>query len=502
MIKKENKKNWIIGVAVLLWGTSFLMERLSFDMAARESHLGTYLWVKVLLFGVLLCCGSFLVQFTAGIRAITKKQCKLKNTNIAVKTVLYAVPLFVCVSGIWILRGAPMGYEESSITQYALGFDVFNGVFTYLTSYAHMMIRMFFPGVYAVPVGKIVFLSLLAGYCAARIDTLFGTSLAVLLYFFILVPPALTQSYSIHRSPFYGPIYMAFLIKLLCDWKEKRTAGKWEWIMLAFVAAILSQWRSEGIYLALLGPVVMAFAYRIRPTKKNIAWIAGVNLLFQIVVWIPQASITTWKEENYNAKRSQPFYDYVLTGMLRNGMNREKNREDLEICDRFIRIDVIDRLNAFYGDHAYDEGYATYGDTEFSALVEGTTDADMLAYEGAVRRMILRNPFLYIRTQIGGFSHISTHYESICLSAIFGNLWVTAAWVVGLMIWALACREWCLALIMFCPFAHAGITTILLPAAYFKYYYPEYLFAGAMFAFMLCRFLANRCRHNRRAEEK
>ena len=490
------KTNPSAGLAALfLWLLSFAAERLSIDLSARAEHWGTYLAVKLLLLLLLFLLCRFLRAAFAGVPALFRKG-SLKERYLAspleLRALLCAVPVWAVLSFVWIRRGMHINWEENSITEAALQFDLMEGVFNFLTPYLHLAVRMLLPGKYAVVFAKIAVFGTMTGVCIARMGAVFHTPLSALLYLFVFVPPSLSHSYSIHRCPTYGMIYFWLFIRLFCDHRERRSIGKMELALLLLLFAALTQWRSEGIYFLFLGPAVLMLAYRIRPAKKRCAGILALYLLFQLLIYLPQASLTTAQSENYSARRSQPFYDYVLTGMLRNGLDREKNAEDLAVCNEFIDLSRIDILNDHYGDHAYDEGFASYGDTEYYCLIDGTSDEQLLAYEAAMRRIILRNPWVYIKTQIGGFHHISVHYDSLCLSSVFGNLWVVAAWIVGLWVWALWKKEWCLFACVSCPLIHACITTILLPAAYIKYYYPEYMFAAATFVFMLCRFAAAR----------
>ena len=96
---------------------------------------------------------------------------------------------------------------------------------------------------------KIFTISLGAGWCVYRLKRLTGSRAAWLLYVPFLVPPGLYQSYNIHRMPSYAVLYLVLSCKLLCDRIEERGISRGVYALLCLALAVLTQWRSEGIYL-------------------------------------------------------------------------------------------------------------------------------------------------------------------------------------------------------------------------------------------------------------
>ena len=58
--------------------------------------------------------------------------------------------------------------------------------------------------------------------------------------------------------------------------------------------------------------------------------------------------------------RMKPFYAYTITNMYRNGLDYEKNKEDLEIVDRYLSLDMIESINEYYGDINYEDVLILY----------------------------------------------------------------------------------------------------------------------------------------------
>jgi hypothetical protein len=127
-----------------------------------------------------------------------------------------------------------------------------------------------------------------------------------------------------------------------------------------------------------------------------------------------------------------------------------------------------------------DRGYASAFEMHFK-LSEVNTLEDMENFKSAVIRMVIKNPLVYIRTQLGAWSYISTanYYERKLdiISNFFTDLYVPTIWLLGLWVFLLVKKKWCFWFMTSCHLCHMGITTALLPASYFKYYYSEYLYA-------------------------
>ena len=217
-------------------------------------------------------------------------------------------------------------------------------------------------------------------------------------------------------------------------------------------------------------------------------------LLVQLAVYLPSAFD---KEEN--GHRALPFFEYLITSMERNGLDKEKNAADLAIVNRYISVDAIHELNERQGDYNYNDNIIIY-----YGLVPGATDQDKVDFQNAVIRLMIHNPLVYIRSQIGAWLHISNAFQyerTLDYAAnIFKNLYVTTAWLIGLWVYMLVKKQWCYWFITSGHLCHMAITTALLPAAYFKYYYSEYMYAALTATLAVC-FLVKRHREKKSRTE-
>lgn len=431
-------------------------------------RLQHYVTLRMLFFPVLVLTVTFISAVLEAIRD--------RKLNAEARAALFGLPLAAVIFAAWIYAGKPFDGEDRIIAEACRTYGTMNGVFTYMTSYSEMMAMMVFPSIYSPLVIKILLLGLAGGYCVSRLCGAFYSYVPVILYAAFLVPPSLRLSYTVHRLPMYGALYLVFAAKLLCDRIEHRTLDRRTIITLAVVVSMLTWWRSEGIYMLVLGPASVILAYRPLPGKKTAAVTAAAILLAQAVAYVPKTYEAPLTIDNYGKHQITPFYNYAITGMLCNGLDRDKYSEELETVEEYLHIDFIDILNAIYGEHIYDEGYATYH-PDYKAANPDATEETLSAYESAVRSLIIKNPGLFIKSQIRAFGHISSHYDGLCASAVFGNLWVVLGVIAAFLVWAIFRKQALCAVLALCPLCHGMITTILLPAAYFKYYYPEYLFA-------------------------
>lgn len=443
------------------------MEPFIFDISGRGENLIHFVLVRLLLYPALVLGTTFFFRLIEGIRK--------RELNRELQSVLYALPIWIPVFAIWIIRGCPFPPEETHVAEAAMKYGTFNSVFTYITSYLEMMAMMVLPVKIFPVILKIVLLGLDVGYAVSRLCGIFRSKLPCLIYVGFIVPPGLIQSYSLHRCPMYGALYFFIAAKLICDRLEKRPASRRDLMIAGICSAALTWWRSEGIYLLVLSPIVILLAYRIPPDRKRISRALALLLAFQFAVWLPTNTAEELTVENYGKHRTTPFFNYALTGMLCSGLDRQKNAEALDQIEHYLHIDFIDILYSMYGDHIYDEGHATYH-ADYSASNPEATDEDVAEYEKNVAVLILKNPLVFIKAQVKAFSHISFHYDGLCISAVFGNLWAVVIWLAAVAVWAAVRKKWFVFWLFLCPIVHGCITTVFLPAAYFKYYYPEYVF--------------------------
>ena len=467
-IKTLNKKQRIIlFVSFIYWTATFFLERLVFEPGAAEGNLRNYLLVKIILLPLIYGLLNYFVSAFSGLRSKTA----------AGQSFIYMLPVFVIVAGFWAVSNAwPLGYgDQYNILLAAYSYDDMNGFFNYLTIYVYMLALNLIPIKGFAVVFKILLISMAVGYCIYRLRRIYPSNWVFLLYAPFLIPPGFYLSYNIHRAPMYAVLYLFFCCMVLCDHLEGVHLGKWKFVSLCLMTAVITQWRSEGIYLFVFGPVLLYLAYRPKLDKKSMCLALCAMMAAQVLIYVPQ-SITSSEKEDVSGGRAMPLFEYLITGMERKGLDKEKNAEDLAIVDKYLSVEAIHKLNEECGDYCYNDNLIIYHGKRHDATLQEIED-----FKAAVIRIVVKNPLVYIRTQLGAWSYISTAnvYERKLdyISNIFTDLYVPTIWMLGLWIYLLLKKKWCFWFMTSCHLCHMAITTALLPAAYFKYYYSEYLFA-------------------------
>lgn len=469
-------KQWLRGsdtLALVWWALSFLYERRIFVEGCAAKHPLAWLILKLALLVTLLL---LLRLFAEGARG-------WRTGGEAAGTLKGALPLFAVLAAIWAVGGFwPVTYgDQRNILDAALRYETMGGFFFYLTMWIPMLGLSLFPHEAAAVVFKMLLISLAAGRCVDRLRRLYGTRLAYLVYLPFLLPPGLYLSCSIHRIPSYAVLYLLFSCELLCDGAEKKPVSRGRYAVFCLIAAALTQWRSEGIYLLVLAPILFLLAWRPKLDRRGKALALAAFLAAQVLVHIPQSVV----EEGDAGDRAMPLFESLITGMERKGLDKEKNAADLAAVDRYIDLEALHKMNEELGDYAYNDNLILY-----FGMRPHPTQEDIEGFRKAVISIVVHNPLVYIRNQLACWVHISeqTYHDRKLdeLANIFQRLYLPTLWLLVCWIRALKKREWLSWWMTSAHLCHFAITTALLPAAYFKYYYSEYLYAFLTAAAVIC----------------
>lgn len=481
--KLSTKQLVLMGISFIYWLATFYMERFVFTPGAAQSRLFTYVVIKILTLLSIYALLSFFVNAFSGWKKHSPESEVLK----------YTIVPFVLITAVWKVCNAwPLSYgDQLNIIEAAYNYSNMGGFFNYLTTYVFMIGMNLFPsGAFSV-IFKMFLVSLGAGYCVYRLRKIRRNWLPFLIYGPFLVPPGLYLSYNVHRIPVYAVLYLVFSCVLLCDWLEGKQLGKGKFVLLCFVIAMLTQWRSEGICLYVFGPLLLYFCYKPKLTKKSAVLALVFMLLVQAVVSVPQKL----EESGSTGDRAMPFFEYVITNMERNGLDKEKNTEDLALVDKYISVDGIHELNEQYGDYCYADNAIRFMS---DAINEGASEQERADFRSAVIRIMMKNPLVYIKSQLGAWHSISTSVAAErkldIIANVFTDLYSPTIIMLAFWLWALVKKKWCYWCVTSCHLGHMVITTALLPAAYFKYYYQQYLYAVLIVVFVLQLYLQYRDR--------
>lgn len=471
--------------AILYFIATFFWERRIFQFPL-EGNVLTYIICKFLQLGILLGAVTF-VKYIKG--ATTEQRSDLR------KVIKYALPYLLLLGAIsiWQYHNGILPYldgDEARILSWALRYDSGSYMFTYLTGYFYIICISLIPTIYAPVIVKVFIQAGVLGYTMMRLDKIWKSRLVYLWCLLFLGQPILLDlGPSVHRLPIYGMLYIWFIVKLWCDYKEKKEISKWQMLILMFVAAILMHWRVEGIYLLVFAPLLLVMAYRITNRKQRFMF-AGTFLILAVLTGIPQW-IENSRQNDYVNERMSHFYNYVFVNMCRNGLNQKQYQDELQIIDRYLSVDAVNYINGELGDLNYADELIAFHEG-YIGVRENYSNEEYKDYTKQVLKIIIKEPLLYLKSQAGAWNYISkfpegafeTRQTGILKLIKYGlvverflvyQLYVPTLIIVIMGVYFLIKKRWLELFTALGVFGHSCIVFLLMPASYFKYFYIVYL---------------------------
>ena len=139
---------------------------------------------------------------------------------------------------------------------------------------------------------------------------------------------------------------------------------------------------------------------------------------------------------------------------------------------------------AVYGG-IYEPGHETADDQGFRTDVMELVrpDIDYPTQEkfcDAVKRLIIHHPFLYLKSQLLAFNYTSRQYPltgDLKNTLLYGSYrqWLPLILCFFFFVYSLLRKRWMTLALSFCALCNWALVTALMPAAYAKYFYVDYL---------------------------
>ncbi len=468
--------------ALLIWGITFFTDPGFFEFSQESSRM-TYICCRVILLVLLFFLN----------RAV------LENTGDTCKILKYAGIYFIPLIFVLIFK-LPQGFlsnDERLIFEEAVKLSEYTW-FSYLTTWYYIISLMLIPAWAGPIVIKVLIQLFVCGYTVKRSVSHFGPKTGLIAYIPFFFFPVLAYTTSAHRIPVYFLLYAFMYVKLFFDMLEQKEIAMPAVFWMMLLAALLTQWRTEGIYLAGLFPIVMAVVY---PQFRNVRR-AGVLILcfflLQYLISIPQNGVIPGRMGDKANNRMAPFYAYTITNMMRNGLDRQKNAEDLEKVGRYLDLDTVDRINEDLGNINYEDVLILYY-PGYTGVKEDVTPEDYSAYTSGCMNIFKNNPEVFLRTRMGAFNYAALPYKigtdeggikgilKLLFSALkagFYNLYIPCVLLLVLILLSLIRKNAFFFFMSAGLVCHYVIVFVLAPASYFKYYFPIY-FTVYLFVFLL-----------------
>ncbi len=472
-----------------------------------QDKLAYYLACKAALIVLLyyLYKWIFLV-FSDLLRAIRGRTLIPAGAGAHYRVFLYGLIYFIPIAAVMVFK-LPQGFlsnDEALIFQEASSLNQYTW-FYYLTTFYYIITMMLIPSWLGPILVKVALQVITCGYCVHRFRGHWKKPAAFLIYLPFMMFPVLAYTTSAHRIPVYYLLYLLFWVVLFFDRLENVIPDTPKLFWLTFDAALLTQWRTEGIYMGLFGMVLILMAYPCLCTPKGkkgidcrrILKFAVIFLLMQYAVSIPQNGVIPVRMQDKADNRMGPFWAYTITNMYRNGLDLEKNREDLALVYRYLDENVLRSINEDLKDINYEDTLILYY-PGYTGVIEGATGDDYNAYVTGCRNIFKNNPGVFLKTRWGAFCYAALPYHLVfdrgplkgaffAFKALSYNLFIPCILLMALFVLALAKKRWMEGAAGAALLCHGFIVFILAPASYFKYYLPVYMCTYfALWCMILC----------------
>lgn len=370
--------------------------------------------------------------------------------------------------------------------------------FNYFTGYIYIISYILFPTQLAPLILKFFLESFLAGYIVYRGKRITSSKFIYSAYFLVYLLP---ETLLTHRLHFYVILYLFLVSKCIFDYYEGKEYSIKEIINILMGFSVLSVWRVEGIYFIVIAPLIVCCINQMVTIKKYIQLLIGI-ILITILVSVPQKIELSTTSEYYNTRLSH-WYNYVVVNMFRLGLDTDAYTDEIEIIDKVISVDAINRINEELGDHNYEDEYIAWKEGYIGIRQYSMEDYE--AYSKAVISLIINEPLLFLKSQWGAWNYtnklsiswnidkrnlmsvitsmISSLYNSRC------NLYLPfmiTLFVIGRNVLT---KRWLELIFSIGIVINWGIVFLLCPAAYIKYYIA--VWAGSYFLLIMQLLLKN-----------
>jgi hypothetical protein len=489
--------------ALIYWLLSFWLEKRILEVPP-SANLFNYICCKAVLLFALYAFWSFSEAVFRPIDA--RKRARW--------TFIYAVP-YLAFLVFWLFKYHPfvLKSDELNIFLDAVRLESYAYWFNYFTGFYWISCLMAVPTAMGPVFVKLLIQALVCGYCCARERERGRWYTALPFYLLFCLPFVMDQGISAHRLPTYGMVYAAVFAKLLYDHEELSSVEKKgrfggndaprsgnaapgafgalplkDLLLLSAGFSILAIWRSEGIYFVPLGLILLLCAYKIKD-KKAALRTAGVYLLVLCLAAVPQIKSYFFEENPSVALRTKPFMAYAVTIMMRNGLTEEMIGEEAAEMAPFVPVETIKKANEQYGESIYNGAFVL-------RHAEKADYPDQERFCDAVKRLIIKYPLLYLRSQLTAYMHVdrNTPYrEGMSLwERVTAFSWhVNPAAILSLVFTLIFLfrRRWLPFWLGLGSLGNLALVVALMPATFPKYFYLTYLYAYLVTAVLLCRLL-------------
>lgn len=469
----KNKSTIVIIILSLLWalisvvgGTVFIRRHYG-EVDVYKDAIGKGQQIFWFIVAVFIACLLIYLFVSFLVNAI-------KNDGKERRIILYSLPFLGVLLSYFFLMLLKAEYnvtyyEGDEILVWNSATNLYPFFFVYLSE-IYIISFLIFPCVVGPTLVKIIMEALIMGYIVYRVRKHYKSNGAYLIFLMCMMEPFYTLGVEAHRMQWYGFIYLFVFSKLFFDIIEdnifEKEDGKKMWLNIApmiALIALLSVFRREGMYFYVLGPILIILAYWRTGLKKTAIVIVAVTIAAEIVVNIPVM-------QNGMSEKGLAL-DALIVHMLGDKtFDEEKAEPELDVLRNEFDFEKIDKWNQERAADSFDSNafdVPGWADNAYWIHRSDSTVTTEQVYD-AFKAIVIKQPLPFIRSRLVAF-----------LVAGRGE----KAWNLYFPLFILMI-EFIYSIIHFNkkPFLlfvgiiiHIGLTTLAMPASFFKYYFHMWL---------------------------
>lgn len=319
---------------------------------------------------------------------------KISKLTIIVFGCIFAV-CFFCLFTIW-----PDSFINSidNFTTYSYAVRFFPEYWHSMYSACIYAAALFvFPNIMSISVLQLLALVCAVGFVFERITVSpvlkgKGRWLALLLF---LIPDTFSIATDAYRTEQYTILCMFFVTLIIMDCIDKKVRSTKELIALMILGGFIGVWRTEGFVLGLLGFLtLLIFAYNFK-FKKILLFTAGLIASF-IIITVPQKlGDIKYYGKDYSFINSFPALQNILNAGDYAHLKYTGVEEDIASLDRVTPIEAL----KVWGMEGYRSVNVYNGQLDINQSL--ASDEVGKAYMKGYLSLLLHNPYIYARTQLG-----------------------------------------------------------------------------------------------------
>ena len=388
MIKK--KKDYIIPliVAGLHLIITFFTDKFIFNLSNINNF--NYYGCKFLLFIILIFIWTFL--YKAIIKKDKEKRKYLKYFAIYMAPLL--ILLLLCWPGTWFGSDVYNFYNLSVNAEFLYYLH-------YLSSVFYIIGFMLFPCVSGAIILLVILFGIVVSFIIKNFYDIYKSKWVYLLYIPFFLPHTLFYTFFANRPIMFGICYSLLIVLLIIDKLKENKLTKFKLLFLAILTAIVSNWRSEAIYLVLSVPLFIFFVYNEEVNLKNSIKILSIFILAFFIVSLPQKYEELRTKTDVPSDRNLPMIINPLSYMLTFELKGDNLDKDLENIDKVLDIELMKK-------------YPSYMETP-SAWMEGGcikkyTKEEYDEFMNSYIDILKNNYLLFFKTKLLTFANASGIY--------------------------------------------------------------------------------------------